>query len=172
MSVNAFYRCADRVRYLMRFRNFERLFGGYSTEARRTIERCIDDMVRMANGTRMVGDVAAVNKVADVLLDRVTRMPITPYMKDFSEQCCLLLYNWNQSIENTDAALTSKLRAIDRLVKAHYTIMDAINVLRRLVRGPYVPAAYELSRHYLEVMRDEGERAGQTCPEKGSTRKS
>ena len=172
MSVNAFYQCAEVVKRLLRYRDFDRLFGRMSRDARKTINMCIGDLERMAAGTKIVGDTNAVHRVVDVLLDRVTREYISPYMRDLCEHCGLLLYNWNQSVENPSNALATKLRAIDRLVKAHYTMLDAINVLRKLVRQPYVPAAYELSRHYLEVIRNEEERNREACPKERSARKA
>ena len=155
MSLNDFYKCANRVRYLMKFRDFSRLFGRLSGEAKETIEMCIEDMERMASGTKIVGDLSRVNRITSLLLDKVTREYISRYLHDFCEVCMLLFYNWNLSIENTSNELATKIRAVDRLVKAHYTLLDAINVLRDLIRRPYTPAAYELSRHYLDAIRNE-----------------
>lgn len=154
MSLNNFYKCVNRIKYLMKFRDFDKLFGNFSKEAKNTIEMCIKDMEQMASGTKIIGDLRSVNLVTNFLLDKVTRDYISKYVHDFCETCMLLFYNWNLSIENSSNELAAKIRAIDRLVKAHYTLLDAIRVLKDLIRRPYTPAAYELSRHYLEAIRE------------------
>jgi len=155
MSVNDFYKCSEEVRHLLKFRDFDRLFGKMSSEARAVINTCITDMEKIASGTKIIGDTNRVHRMVDIVLDRVTREYISPYLHDFCEKCGLLLYNWNQSIENPSKSLATKLCAIDRLVKSHYTMLDAIRVLRNLTRRPYTPAAYELSRHYLRAIHNE-----------------
>jgi len=155
MSMSDFYKCSEQVKQLLRFRDFDRIFGKTSVEARNTIKTCIADMEKIAAGTKIVGDTSRVHKIVDIILDKVTREYISPYLRDFCEKCGLLLYNWNQSIENPSRSLASKLSAIDRLVKSHFTMLDAIRVLRDLTRRPYAPAAYELSRHYLGMIRNE-----------------
>ena len=155
MSINDFYRCSEQVKELLRFRDFNRIFGRMSMEARNTIRTCIADMEKMAAGTKIIGDTNRVHRVVDIMLDKVTREYVSPYLRDFCEKCGLLLYNWNQSIENPSRSLASKLRAIDRLVRSHFTMLDAIRVLRDLTRKPYIPAAYELSRHYLKAIQNE-----------------
>ena len=154
MSLNNFYKCVDRIRYLMKFRDFDKLFGRLNKEARNTIEMCIKDMEMMASGTKIIGDLEKVSRITNFLLDKVTRDYISKYIHDFSITCMLLFYNWNRSIENTSNELATKIRAVDRLVKAHYTLLDAIRVLKDLIRRPYTPAAYELSRHYLKAIRE------------------
>ena len=159
MSVNEFYRCSERVQELLRHREFNRVFGRRSKEARDIFRKCIADMEKMAAGTRIIGDTELVKRIVDVLLDKVTREYVSPFLYELCEKGGLLLYNWNQSIENTSESLAIRIRAIDRLVKSHYTMLDAIQVLRNLTRRPYIPAAYELSKHYLEAIRNQDKKA-------------
>jgi hypothetical protein len=104
-------------------------------------------------------EVALVNSTVDILLHAVIYGPLTTLVKNLSVEMGVLIYNWSQkTVKRRD--LENKTQIMDRVVRAETTMEDCILILRALIEKAnglqrYVPASFDLSKHYLRSLEED-----------------
>lgn len=100
-----------------------------------------------------------VKKVVDLFLEIASTKPISSYFKDLSSKYLLLAFNWNKTLGQSQE-IERQIQATNAIVESHISIMQAIDVLKKLTKrakdvSSYEPPAFDLSRHYLKSLQKE-----------------
>ncbi|RKY33165.1 MAG: hypothetical protein DRP74_00500 [Candidatus Omnitrophota bacterium] len=101
-----------------------------------------------------------VRRILNLLINIVITHPIVPILKDLSIEFSLLAFNWNQmTIKSHEVKVLSL--TLRRLIDTHWTMMDAIIVMKKLLREfknfkHFYPPAFELSKSYLQSLQEKG----------------
>ena len=150
----------------------------YKTEFRRTFgknERNITSAHGVMKGHLLalagekavkVGDKErqCVQQAARIVTSVVTTGSISKYFRDFAGGYIPLLNNWNIQV-GRDSVVDTMVKASQRILDDMMTMKDTADVtrgatkrLRELLR--YRPAAFDLSRHYLQSLQEDIEKKG------------
>lgn len=136
----------QRLDELMRQYEFKRYFGGDS-------ERIRTDLIRVLSSPPSQEGAKLLEIISRRMLDIALYWPIDPYIRDllltFATTCKQVYGGFRDLVRYCDA--------IERIIIMHLTTMDAIAVLRRLVRKidailANAPPAFELSRIYMQTI--------------------
>lgn len=137
-------------------RNFKK---GYIEYCRMTINAIEQDIIKAYNSEKVKVDNRIVDNVRAVLNDTITMLILDDnnnFRKRFFELYCLLVANWNQLACSDE--INKMLMSIQRFNDLMSSTNALITVVKRLTdklektmsrRPPY----YELSRHYLNVIK-------------------
>jgi hypothetical protein len=98
----------------------------------------------------------------------ILEVPITERIREIVKDVCLLAHNWNVNVGN-DAELHKDIKFINVAIDQHFTIVQAIEVLKRVLdRAETVYVDNEninsISTHYLQVL-DKINKKDKTCEE-------
>jgi hypothetical protein len=101
--------------------------------------------------------------------------PITAIFRDLSSTYLLLIFNWNQTLGKRPD-IERDIKLVDMGVKGQLTMLDTIRVLRQLLpkmeaMGKYEPPAFNLSRAYLDSLKEEIENQGSKSKRSRSKKK-
>ena len=158
--VEAYRKRKDELLSAMRSPLFDRYFGGsFGSNIRRAISIMLRDLDLLVSNRRPApsrDDARFIATTSRALTDFLMREPLTPFITQFAMGYSEVLKNWNDmTIRAQDIDHYS--RVIARLAEDYLTMHELVQVLRsfvprmeRLMR--YTPPAFELSRHYLEVV--------------------
>lgn len=101
-------------------------------------------------------EVAVVKKAVYIIFRIAVYEPIDSYLRDLAVLYMQLVFNWNNALLQ-DAELVTRIRATSNIVESQLTMLDTINLLKKLLKQGHdmknwSPPAFELSRHYLETL--------------------
>jgi len=101
-----------------------------------------------------------VREVADLFLSIAVNEPIVPIFRDLSRLYLLLMFNWNKELGKR-GDIGKQISTAEKIVTAQMTMFDTIDLLKYLLKQGrnmrnWSPPAFELSRHYLESLDNEG----------------
>lgn len=98
-----------------------------------------------------------INTIRD-LKNIVLDSPVYPEFSDFADNWCFLVFNWNNNVlKNED--LNKDCLFIQRILRQHYTIVEAIDNLKFLnkkIRSfkDWNPPAFEVAKHYINYLEE------------------
>lgn len=92
------------------------------------------------------------------LLQTPVEKPITPILKDLVNEFIILAADWNENIAHK-IEIRQKIYSLRRFVDYHLTVIDAIRILKNLLKRAeeiqrFTSPAFELSRHYLKSLQE------------------
>lgn len=92
----------------------------------------------------------------NITLEIVIDYPLNNQLSNFLLAWSELLFNWNENVEKNNE-LHEKCKTLNRFLQQHFTIVEAIQVLRRLNQKneqlrSWMPPSFELSQHYLKKL--------------------
>ncbi len=139
---------------------FLKYFGGrLGEDIRRSVNILFRDLDALASNRRAAptqDEARVVALTIRSLADYLMHQPISPFVANFSRDYAEVVKNWNdQTVRARDIQQFSEF--VVRLTMDYLTMNELVAVLRsfvprmeRLLR--YTPPAFELSRHYLELI--------------------
>jgi hypothetical protein len=94
-----------------------------------------------------------VKRASDMLIDVAIFWPIDEYLTDLIRAYSRTIRVWAGRCGCVDQQRVAEV--LDRLLHQHLTILDAIGIMRKLIRrlepiAQYTPPSFQLARHYLE----------------------
>jgi len=97
-------------------------------------------------------------RVLNLLLHIVIDRPITPILRDLVNEFIILTADWNENIAQK-IEIRQKIYSLRRFVDYHLSVLDTIQALKTLLKRVeeiqrFTPPAFELSRHYLQSLRE------------------
>lgn len=99
----------------------------------------------------------------------VLEHPITDRLVEVVEGICKLVHNWNVNVGD-DRQIHGDVKFLSNAIKQHYTIANAIEVLKVLIQSAKSTAKLDreistISEHYLKALDavNEGDDCGKTC---------
>lgn len=103
-------------------------------------------------------EMACVKTAVNTIFKRVVHESIDDYLRDLAILYMRLVFNWNNALSK-DAELATLIRATSSIADGQMTMLDTINLLKRLIKQGsemlnWRPPAFELARHYLESLND------------------
>lgn len=119
-------------------------------------------------------DKSRVKEAVNLFLNVAVRQPIIPIFRDLSRTYLLLAFNWNKELgKRSDAEIA--IRAVQGIVEGQLAMLETMNFLKELLKQGremlnYRPPAFEVSKHYLESLRQE-DRKKKSKTKKGKTKK-
>ncbi len=125
------------------------------------IRAAVDAMIKTMGRKPGKQEFQLVDYASNRVLDVVVYWPLDAYLRDFSTAFSRVLRAWAMSC-GCDV-LRIRADAIERVIMQHLTILDAIAVMRKLLRrieplAKYTPPSFQLARHYLETILKKYER--------------
>jgi hypothetical protein len=124
------------------------------------LEKAIDgDDVKPINE-----EVAKISRISRTFADAAMEKEIKPIFRDLAENFLAIVHNWNiATVKNPQ--ISTNVRLTDGIIKAQMSIMDAILVLRKTIERAkttqqYEPPSFELSRSYLDNLKEAIEEGG------------
>ncbi len=103
-------------------------------------------------------------KVVHIALDSLKKItlynPLTPNYIAFVTQYIELVRNWNSNFKNDDV-IKENLVMMMRLIKQHFSIMEASEILKGLCMRlrdfkSWLPPAFDVSGHYIDLLNEDG----------------
>jgi len=99
-----------------------------------------------------------VKEVVNLFLSIAVNEPIVPIFRDLSKFYLLLMFNWNKELGKRPD-IENQISTAQKIVEAQLTLLDTIGLLKMLLRRGrdmrnWNPPAFELSRHYLESLKE------------------
>jgi hypothetical protein len=122
-----------------------------------------------------VEEKSLVRETVNLFVDIALGKPITAIFRDLSSTYLLLIFNWNQTLGKRPD-IERDIKLVDMGVKGQLTMLDTIRVLRQLLpkmeaMGKYEPPAFNLSRAYLDSLKEEIENQGSKSKRSRSKKK-
>jgi hypothetical protein len=101
-------------------------------------------------------DFVTADKALNVCRRIILEVPITDRIGDIVKDLCVLLHNWNVNVGNFDK-LHKAIKFINAAVDQHFTIVTAIEVLKRVMdRAAMITSECDnvnsISAHYLKAL--------------------
>jgi len=139
----------------------ERL-GGKLRESLNTMFKHLDELVKDRKVMPTDQERSVIASATNLLISKVIYEPITPVTRDFTLLYIEVLKNWNSQI-GYQYDLDIMADTLQRLITQHLTLVDAVNVLKQLIRKcerllNYEPPAFALARHYMDIIKDKMEK--------------
>lgn len=160
----AFERNVGKVCDILKYRNDIRSnFGDFGVKIIDSAFAIMKKQMEEAEAGRWVEatgeEKSKVKEFTNFMLNVVMDKPITDIIKDLGMELSVLTYNWN-SVFGKRPDIDEQARTIERLVMMHYTTLDLITIVRKLVEKTdkilaTAPPAYELSDHWLKTLDEE-----------------
>lgn len=165
----------NKIKEIMKYEmDLRRVFGDRLPVIKKALEimECqMDDLAQDKKIEASDKDKSTVKEALNLFLSIAVSQPITLIFRDLSKTYLLLAFNWNRELGKRQD-MESAIRAVQGIVEGQLTMFDTINLLKTLSqRGremlDYRPPAFELSRHYLESLREEKREKKRGKEEKG-----
>lgn len=102
----------------------------------------------------------SVSESLNLLLKIVMEKPITPILRDVTNEMIVLSAYWNENV-GQDMRVREACHALRRFIDYHLSMMDLIQLSKSLLRKMeqfqnFSPPSFELSRHYLKSLQEMG----------------
>jgi hypothetical protein len=99
-----------------------------------------------------------IESMLSVLLKIVINKPITPLLKDLTDEFIIALSYENESTIH-ETKIRENILTLRKMVDYHLTVIDAIKILKHLIKRvdeiqKFAPPSFELSKHYLKVLQN------------------
>jgi len=165
----------NKIKEIMKYEmDLRRVFGDRLPALKKALgimECQMDDLAQDKKIEASGEDKSTVKEAVNSFLSIAVSQPITLIFRDLSRTYLLLAFNWNRELGKRQD-MESEIRAVQGIVEGQLTMLDTINLLKTLLqRGremlDYRPPAFELSRHYLESLREEKKEKKRGKKEKG-----
>jgi len=122
-----------------------------------------------------VEEKSLVRETVNLFVDIALGKPITAIFRDLSSTYLLLIFNWNQTLGKRPD-IERDIKLVDMGVKGQLTMLDTIRVLRQLLpkmeaMGQYELPVFNLSRAYLDSLKEEIENQGSKSKRSRSKKK-
>jgi len=142
-------------------------FGRFSDMIRQSVRvmiKHLDELIRERRVEPTDRERSIIASATNRVIAKIIYDPITPFLREFITLYVEVLKNWNAQI-GYQYDIDIMVDTIHRLISQHMTLMDAVNVMKQLIKRvedilKYEPPAFTLARHYLEVIQkkfDKGE---------------
>lgn len=111
-----------------------------------------------------VEEKSLMREIVNLFVNIALEKPITPIFRDLSSTYLLLIFNWNQILEKRPD-IERDIKLVDMVVKGQLTMLTTIRLLQRFLpklkaMEQYEPPAFNLSRAYLDSLKEEIEDQG------------
>lgn len=119
-------------------------------------KRDLDAITNNASVVSTVQDIDIVISTLNVISNTLLLKPWTPIIKDVGLHLNKLVFNWNKNICKNTQIETQSLMNL-RMIQMQMTLTDLTEQAKFLINEAqryknYRPQAYELARHYLDVL--------------------
>lgn len=108
-------------------------------------------------------------KVLDLCKMIVVEIPITDELKELVNDLCMLVYNWNKNLEDSEV-LTRDIKFLRNAIEMHFCLIDLVKftkIVMRQAERKHMSSAErtdEISRHFLHAI--DALQEGCDCEEK------
>jgi len=163
-QVRQFFETVDKLKKIMSFSShFALNFGGnYGNLIRECNEFMVSDLEKCINDENVAVTQEHMNAVWELLnlfQSTLIYTPLNPYIIDLVSTILILINNWNNNIAKSKE-LAERVSVLDRLLKQHLSILEAINLLKKLIDRAdrlirYDPKIFDFSEHYMRVINEQ-----------------
>lgn len=154
----------NTVKKIRSFFQKERLAPFFSKEIEEELKRCYQTMEEnlenywKTNQPPPISEeqINLVKKTLQVFLYIINERAIDHLLQEFIGSFVLFIYNWNNMLVK-NGQIDQTVKTIDRLLRAHLTFVEAIEIFKRLLEKlktvlEYSPPSFQLAKHYLDLL--------------------